>query len=445
MLPVGLIVLACVGCSSSSSSSSTGTVITGNSSSSGSTSGGGGYDITRLDQAMAGQGQDLAAAMAPDGRIGVAYFGVINDTARQVAYLEVATDNSQTVTILDTVQRAYGISVAFDPAGNPAVTYLAYDPATPPDQAPDGGVFWTQRHVGLATIKNGVATHSYPVHHGDEAMCLPAASFSNQNPEVVGLYPAIAFKGAETVILYRDVHGGQFPQDYAKSDLEDVHGSVGNWVHDPVICGSDNVPLLNAQGMGVYTKIASGAKGLGMVTSGQSDLGGTAQKIWFARQTPTATQWSNQTRLVDSALVGDTGPTLAVDPQGIFGVAWVDRLHDILSFKESPDGVTFGLTEQVFGSGTGGWEPSVAFDPTQSDTPAIVYYVCSGESSAVVCPPDQDELQVSTRRGTHWDPETVDPEGGGHPQLLFTQDGRKVVVYRDLTTGGLKLARQRAN
>jgi len=280
-------------------------------------------------------------------------------------------------------------------------------------------------------------THDYPVHTSGEVV---TGNLFADNGYIVGLSPAVASTPSGLVIAYRDVHGGQFPTDYAKSDWEAAVGSPGNWAHQMIQMGTDTTnPDFVHVGLGELTTAAQATAGLGVLSCGKDDLDSTPKDLFFALYSGGV--WSKQAKLRAVGNAGLTGGSLAGDAQEGFGAAWVDLTTQILSFTTSPDGTSWTNPEQVYGQGSGGWEPSLAYDPNHLAT--VAFYVCAARQGVTQCPASEDGLWVSVRRAPHvWDPVLVDEAGGRRPQLLYN-GGQMIVIYRDLDTGGVKIARQR--
>jgi hypothetical protein len=126
-----------------------------------------------------------------------------------------------------------------------------------------------------------------------------------------------------------------------------------------------------------------------------------------------------------------TGPSIAWDPQEGFGIAVVDaQTNELGYFRKAPGRTTWPL-DPVFGSGSGGWYPSLAMDPVNHE-PAIAFYVCSPAAglNETQCRTDTNELRVTQRIANVWQDQLVDAEGGYAPQLAFFASGMRVIAYR---------------
>ena len=128
-----------------------------------------------------------------------------------------------------------------------------------------------------------------------------------------------------------------------------------------------------------------------------------------------------------------TGARIAGQPDGGFGVVVTDRHTSTLEYVHSPTGAAWSTADPVYGTGTGGWCPSLAYDPTDA-LPAIAFYGCSPRSSVdeAQCLQSEDRLIVSRLFDElgPWRETEITSEGGWAPVLMFFADGRSVVVYR---------------
>ena len=409
----------------------------------------GAFDVADLDLKDGGLGPNgyVSAALAPDGRIGVAYYWNLDSAHRRIEYLEVQTDNStRGVTLADSVQRTSQLSITFDDGGNAYVAFFGNDPNTDETIETDGGQFWFESDLAVAKIDPQLGlTMNYPAINGlDYTPCTDGPDTANS--PVVGYSPAIVVDGDQLVVVHRNLHAGQFPvQDYADSEFDATVGTIGNWSSTAAICGSDTGGLLARVGIGQESSVAVLNGKVLAITGGQSDIDGTVKNLFSVSYENGA--WSNAQILfstVTPTITGNlgAGPSLAADSSAGFGLAWNDYANSIVYYATSADGHAWGGRESVFGAGTGGWYPSLAFDPT-THLPVVAYYVCSQDPGVNPgnCQPNQDELRVSRRRtNATWEPITVDAEGGFYPTLLFN-GGQMVLVYRT-PAGGLRIARQ---
>jgi hypothetical protein len=168
---------------------------------------------------------------------------------------------------------------------------------------------------------------------------------------------------------------------------------------------------------------------------------GVGQNVFFQRRN-TDGSWTAPVKVQS---VGNTmlGASLAYDSKWGYGIAVVDHNSDKLTYTYSSNGTSWTLPDPVYQAGSGGWYPSLAFDP-ESHEPSIAFYVCSLSTGANEsgCNPQQDELRVSRLNGlsNEWNEVLVDAEGGYSPKLAFLSNAQRVVAYRSQLSGAIKLA-----
>src|SRR5262249_51834208 len=190
-------------------------------------------------------------------RVGVAYFKNINSTDYAIKYVEWQNGTVGTPeTVVPALKRVYGLTIAFQNNGQPAVAYLG---------GSDDGMmsqFWFQSDVAISYRQpSGTWTEYIAVRLSNEAVCGNPVS---DNGFVVGLYPALAFVGATAYLAYRDVHDGQFTTDYTGSDFELASGGPSTWTHRAIVCGGDD-----KQAYGGHAQMVLGAQGQPAVVSDQ--------------------------------------------------------------------------------------------------------------------------------------------------------------------------------
>jgi hypothetical protein len=388
-------------------------------------------------EAAANELQPLALAVGPGDVIGVAYFFRLGDSNDyEIRYIQVSSAGqvSQPEKVA-TVQRVYGVSVAFDSNGRPAVAYLG-GPLDP------NATFWFQNDVAVA-FRTGANqwTESVAVSMSNQAA---AGNPVSDSGTVVGLFPALVFNGTQAIVAYRDVHQGATPQqDWAGSDLEAATGTPGNWTARMVAAGGNNK---QAYGGHISMVLANGQPAL-VHDQIQGSADGTGSNVLFQRRN-TDGSW---TMPLQVQTVGNTqkGASLAWDPVLGYGIAVVERSDNKLTFVQCRGSTAtqcsaagdWTTPDPVYQSGTGGWYPSLAIDPKTHD-PSIAFYVCSKSPGANEgsCNPNDDELRVTTRIEGNWREVVVDAEGGITPKMAYLSTGLRVIAYRAPGNGVVKLA-----
>ncbi|MBN8228973.1 hypothetical protein JYK02_15795 [Corallococcus macrosporus] len=385
---------------------------------------------------------NIAMAVAPDDRIGIAYFVKVSDKDFELRYREVKDGQVQaTGEKIATVQRMYGVSLAFSSTGQPAVSYLG--------GGSDQSVFWLQSDLAVSFRNaNGTWTESIAVKRGDEAI---AGNPVSDTGYLVGINPSIVFRGSEALVVYRDVHNGQSPQqDWAGSDVELASGGPTTWQKRVVAAGGNGTDEKPAYGGRLQLLMAGDQPALVFDQAfGAADASG--QNVFFQRRNTDGTTWTPPVKVQS---VGGTmlGASLAYDPVVGFGIAAVDRFTSKLTFigcggttgTKCAAAQDWTTPDPVYQTGSGGWYPSLAFDPKTHD-PSIAFHVCSLESgrNEGSCSPSDDALVIATRVEDQWREVVVDTAGGWSPKLAFLSTGQRVVLYRAGGTQALTLAVER--
>ncbi|MCY1044113.1 hypothetical protein OV208_22540 [Corallococcus sp. bb12-1] len=389
----------------------------------------------------------ISMAVGPDDRIGIAYFVKVagKELDYELRYREVKDGQvQQTPELIRTVQRVYGVSLAFAANGQPAVSYLGgVNDGTTPES-----IFWFQSDLAVAYRNaNGTWTEQVAVRMSNEA---PANTVSDIG-HVVGVSPSMVFNGNQAIVAYRDVHNGQYPQqDWNASDMELAIGGPTSWQHQMAAAGGNGGEEKPAYGGHSQVVMAEGQPALVFdLAIAAADAPGT--NVYFQRRGADGQTWS-PARKIQS--VGNTqlGASLAYDATVGFGVAVVDRSDNKLTFITC-DGKTgskcalasdWTVPDPVYQTGSGGWYPSLAFDPATHD-PSIAFHVCSLEPGRNEggCSPSDDALVIATRVEGQWRETTVDFDGGWSPKLAFLSTGQRVVLYRNPATTALNLAVER--
>ncbi|HEV3048731.1 MAG TPA: hypothetical protein VGX50_00380 [Longimicrobium sp.] len=398
-----------------------------------------GSPFTRLTlDATANDRLPLSLAVGPGDVIGVAYFFRVapGSADYEIRYQQVEGGQVSAPEKIATVQRVNGVSLAFDASGRPAVAYLGGQS--------DDSAFWYQSDLAVSFRTGpGQWTTSIPATRSNSA---PSGNAFSDNGVVVGLNPAIVFNGTQAIVAYRDVHGGQFPTDYDGADVEVATGGTGGWTLRVAALGGDSklgygghisMVMANGQPALVHDKVLSSADNFG------SD-------VLFQRRNADGS-WTLPFK-VQTVANAQQGASLAWDPALGYGIAVVNRSSSLLTFVECKGTTATRCTaitdwttpDPVYQTGTGGWFPSLAIDPSTHE-PSIAFYNCSSASGANEggCNANDDELIVSTRIEGNWREVLVDADGGWTPKMAYLSSGQRVIAYRDPAKGNMKLAVER--
>ncbi|MBL8916457.1 MAG: hypothetical protein JNM17_37505 [Archangium sp.] len=398
------------------------------------------FEITTLDP-DGGEPTWFAMAVEPTTkRIGVAYFAPrgtetnVGHPDYDLKYLEWRAGVTTAPQNVRIVQRTVGVSLAFQPgSGEPAIGML-------------GGmqdlmvsVFWFQHDAEVVTRSGTTWTGTIVAQNSNAVDCGNPVSNAGF---LVGLWPALVYDGnGQMVFAWRDGHQNN-PLGWQGSDVESAEGPLANPTIRCVMQGGNGGPDGKpAWGGRIQLVVGAGGQPAMIYDRAQGGADTTGIQLWFQRRMGTA--WTAPTQLFSSNDT-KTGGTLAWDSMEGYGAAVVDGASGGLRYRSSADGVTWDAEDPVYAAGSGGWYPSLAFDP-QTHQPNIAYYVCSQRDGEVptACPASFDELRVAGRTAGGWSETRVDAEGGWGPKLGFFSDGKRFVVYRDPRSGALKLATER--
>jgi hypothetical protein len=396
----------------------------------------------------------IAAAFDPASeRVGIAYLVQVdaynNGTAGsdkaadggnsanwEVRYVEWKQGVTSPPQVVRVVQRTIGVSVAFQGNGEPAVSYLG--------GGSDMSIYWLQSDAVVSFRSGGTTwTESVAMQRSDDFACPATPPAPTEIGFLVGVWPSLVFDGNTALLAFRDNHNGQFPQqDWAASDVKITEGGAGGWTRDCVaFCGNNK----KAYGGRINMIMAAGQPALIY----DSALGGAdtpGNNILFQRRNPDKSWTSPQVLL--SIANTQSGGSIAYDKEEGFGVVAIEHSGDTLQYTSSqrlPDGgadlAQWNTATQIFGSGSGGWYPSLAMDPIYHE-PAVAFYLCSKRGGVAdgTCPPAEDELKVMQRISGTWREALVDSEGGYLPKIGFFASGKRVIAYRLPKNGNVRLA-----
>jgi hypothetical protein len=172
--------------------------------------------------------------------------------------------------LVQTVQRFFGASVAYQINGAPAVAYLG-------GPADFTAAFWYQNDAAIAYNQNGRWVESVAAANSSPPT---SGSAPSDNGIIVGFYPALIFEGNNAVLAYRDGHFGQSAGtgDWNAADLEMAIGGPTAWT--PVaLLQAGNAKGAGQGGYGGRNRIIYGANTLNSglrAAAVVSDRAGTA-------------------------------------------------------------------------------------------------------------------------------------------------------------------------
>ncbi len=403
------------------------------------------YAITVLDADAGPAPYPTYTAMAVDPvaeRVGVAWFaptGTVTHSGHpdfEVRYAEVTAAGATTpVKVGGIVQRRVGLSLAFDPLSHePTIGLLGGDQGFVPGQS----IFWFQSDAVLRRRTLGTWADSTIAVTGDQTVCGNPVS---DRGFLVGLWSTVFFDSTgKLYYAWRDGHDGEFDkQDWGGSDIELAENAQAALTRVCVKAGGND-----KQGWGGHLQLAMGPGDQPALISDQMSGGAdtVGSNVIFQKRTA-AGAWTTPASIFT---IADTqsGPSLAWDSQEGYGVTVFDRSLGQLRYLNSALGTVWSAPDEVVGAGSSGWYPSLAMDPVNHE-PAIAYYHCSPRAGATeaTCLPDEDELRITQRIAGTWRDQTVDAAGGYAPKLAFFASGKRVVSYRDPSTGAVKVAVER--
>jgi hypothetical protein len=475
LIPLALL-LAPLACSSSNGNHDAGNGTTGGTSTGGT---GGGFTISTIVPDGGDESQALAIAVSPDDRIGVAYFrridcpdGTDNCPERtiqhvpdfEVEYIEVKKNGQASAeTKVQQVQLAFGLTVAFQPNGSAAVAYLGWNGQSYSTAGVDGGQYdgttpaWFQNDAVVSYQQGDGTWRQYTVmQQASDAPVgnIPGAGGLDDNGNILGFWPALAFDSTQAYLAFRDGHFANYacpnPQDWCSATIRFGQGSPPtNWTKSWAVAGDLASAPLEAFGGHNQLLIFNGQPALAFdrMPGGAGELSSGSQDILFAMRQSDGKTWTTPKKVFPS---GETqsGPSMAYDSQVGLAIAAVDDSVAIgaskLAYVTSTDGITWTNPDPVVQAGSDGWWPSLAIDP-MLHLPHIAYYHCSdtaGVNAPGLCPPSQDELRIShLDPQNNWNAETIDTAGGYLPKIGFFSDGKRFVIYRaSVADSSIKLA-----
>ena len=360
---------------------------------------------------------------------------------------------------VQTVQRFFGVSVAYQANGDPAVAYLG----GPPDFTE---TFWFQNDAAIAYRTGGSWTEQVAAQNSSPPFASPPSPPSD-NGKIVGFYPALIFQGNSAVLAYRDGHFGSSAGsgDWNSADLEMATGGPTSWNPVALLQSGDS-----KRAYGGHSRIIRGAKTLSAgpqaaaVVSDRAPSGPDTfgQDIEFSEQQPDGS-WKSCGALqplttVDTpSILGANGASIvpntqagpSIDYRDTFGyaVAVTNRSQNAALFTacavntDCTQPGNWDTLDPVFQSGTGGWYAAVAISP--DGDPSVAYYVCSKQPNRNENSCTSDHYLAVTNRGLSqvWSDHVVVVDTGAVFQTRMIYMGKqRVIGYRNGASGILQIA-----
>jgi len=358
---------------------------------------------------------------------------------------------------VQTVQRFFGVSVAYQANGDPAVAYLG----GPPDFTE---TFWFQNDAAIS-YRSGATWTEHVAATGSSPPV--ANSGPSDQGKIVGFYPALIFEANNAVLAYRDGHFGQSAGtgDWNSADLEMAVGGPTAWTPVALLQAGNSKRAYGGHSRIIYgaKTLASGPRAAAVVSdrppSGPDTFG---QDIEFSEQQADGT-WKSAGALqpltnVDTpSILGSNGASLVPNTQAGPSIDYRDSFGYGIAFtNRSVNGAYFtscaantdctvpgnwDTPDPVFQSGSGGWYASVAVSP--DGDPSVAYYVCSKQPSRNENNCTADHYLAVSNRGVSqvWSDHEVKVDTGAVFQTRMVYLGkRRVIGYRNGVSGVLQLA-----
>ncbi len=382
------------------------------------------FTVTVLDTDA--PGTTSIAIASSESKVGVAYVvplanGSTDAGMYEVRYVEPGSQPQKVATLHTGYD--YGVSLAFTAAGTPVVGYLG--------GASNNGTYWYESDMALASPNGG----------GVWSVTLAAQDgLGYFAGNVVGLNSSIAAApSGDIYAAYRDVHRGQFPnQDYEHSCLDFAVGRLnGTFTQTGASDCTETQGGLEGFGANNSLTLGEGAEpaiASNIMSAGTNDV--AAQLYFTHRKNGT---FSAMKRLDTSIPIADAkrGPSLSYNSEGTYGfptgygIAVEDRTKQTVYYYRSDDGDTWDTQVNVWGSGFGGWWPSLAYD--SAGAPNIAFYYCSDPGGSISqCLVHQLWLSTLIPSGD-WQRQVIDPQGGYLPRLTYF-NGKAAVAYKSMNS-----------
>jgi len=369
---------------------------------------------------------------------------------------------------VQTVQRFFGVSVAYQANGDPAVAYLG----GPTDTAVTA--FWYQNDAAIAYRSGGVWAEQVAAANSSPPFSSPTSAPSD-NGTVVGFFPALTFEGNNAVLAYRDGHFGSSAGmgDWQAADLELAIGSTGNWTpvallqagnvkrayggHSRIVSGANTLATGPRGAAVVSDRVPNGPDTFGQDIEFSEQQADGSWKTTGALQPLTAVDTPSILGPNGASQVPNTqaGPSLAYRDGFGYAIAVTNRSVNGAFFTSCatpancpiPGGCDCSTTngwdtlDPVFQSGSGGWYVSIAISP--DGDPSIAYYVCSSQPNRNENNCTADDYLAVTNRGVSkiWSDHVlvVDTGPAFQTRMVFIGN-RRVIGYRNGASGVLQIA-----
>jgi hypothetical protein len=418
---------------------------------------------------------ELVAAVDPAGRPAIAYFQTRTDAGTYP--LVVARELTDGTWSKETVPAAldggavtghYGLGLAFDPQGNPLVTYqggqAGFDKGVHDDRWHNNTTGQRLPADAVLAKKSGSAWTRYTLAQLSNSWVTDGQAVDDQG-EIVGLWSAVAVDGAGTVhVVQQDAHFGVDATAYDEANLEYASFTLSGATatkgpsemtasHRVGPACTPSVPPCSAngqllvQGAGNYNRmvLAGGQPAVSFVTI---PYGASPQQLWFAQRKPAAT-WSLVRVSAAQGAFGHT-PALLYSTTGaptggpLFAIAYYDAGGSDLRLATSPDGAAFD-DEPIETLGVTGLYPAAAFSGSKL---GLLYAYCrSPIDSSTGCNASTQELRFRSGpadASVLFGAENYEQVSPGMPDgtaLVADGQGRFVAIWRD-PVGGIFASRR---
>ncbi|MBS2025358.1 MAG: hypothetical protein JST92_23400 [Deltaproteobacteria bacterium] len=398
-------------------------------------------------------GLEMSAAVDPSGKAGVAFFRKDNFTAdggpSELFAIVYAHETSPGVWAEETIANAagdggtyltghYGLALAYDPSGNPAITYMGGG-ITEAKPGMDGR--WHNFATGLSMPsdsvmirKSGSAWTKTTLGTMSNSFVTTGNSVDDQGV-VLGLWSALAYTNDGIAhVVQRDIHYGNDDTASSNSDLEAADVSSGGALSNGAIVASNQTPSNPLiPGAGTYTQMVATGSDLAVSFALSPKSTSAPEAVWFARRT--GTTWTRKELSTAQGQAG-SGPALAYSPTRGFAIAYFDAQLGDSRLLTSADGTTWD-DEPNEVLGVTGLHPGAAFS---GETLGVLWSFCrSPIDPDTSCNADTQELRFRTVAidGTPGPVETVKKTLPNLATLLPTSSGGAsfIAIYQDPARG----------